>query len=177
MSNPVNYISETAQIGAGTRVWHFAIILSGVAIGRDCSIGSHVEVGCGSTIGDRTRIGFGSFLPSNSQVGKDVFIGPGVVCCDDKFPRVNNPGYEALPPVIGDGASIGAGAVLLPGVRIGAGAMVGAGAIVTQDVKPGTLVRCEPARVRMISRALKEPGAAEPAATSDVQADGESFSP
>jgi acetyltransferase-like isoleucine patch superfamily enzyme len=146
--SPQNYIHSTATIGDGTRVWHFSVILADVKIGSFCSVGSCCEIGHGSIIGDGTRIGFGTFLPPASWVGSNVFIGPGVTCCDDRSPRVNNPGYTAEPPVIEDGASIGAGAVLLPGVRIGAGAMVGAGAIVTKDVPPATMVRGEPARVR-----------------------------
>lgn len=143
----VNFIDSTATLGAGTRVWHFAVVLADVSIGAHCSVGSGSEIGRGSTVGDYTRIGQGVFLPPSSTVGKGVFIGPHVVACDDKWPKVGNSEYNAEPPIIEDGASVGAGAVLLPGVRIGAGALVGAGAVVTRDVPPGTVLRGEPARV------------------------------
>ena len=80
------------------------------------------------------------------MIGERVFIGPRVVMTDDKWPRAGNAAYEAQPPVIEDDAVVGAGAVLLPGVRIGRRAMVGAGAIVTKDVPAFAVVRCEPAR-------------------------------
>ena len=78
-----------------------------------------------------------------------MFIGPGVTCTDDRHPKILAPGesYTAEPPTIEDFVSIGAGAVILPGVRIGHHAKVAAGAIVTRHVAPHTLVRCLPARV------------------------------
>jgi acetyltransferase-like isoleucine patch superfamily enzyme len=142
----MNFIDPTARLGAGTVVWHFAVVLADVVTGSRCSIGSHVEIGRGTQIGDETRIGNGVFLPPNSRIGARVFIGPGVVCTDDKFPRVNNSEYDARPPQIEDDATIGAGAVLLPGIRIGARAFVAAGAIVTHDVAADEAVRCQPAR-------------------------------
>lgn len=145
----VNYISPFATLGKGTRVWHFAVILDNVTIGDNCSIGSHVEIGKGCTIGSRTRIGKGVFLPPNSWIGEDVFIGPNVTFTDDKYPMVNNPDYNAQPPVIEYRAAIGAGAVILPGVHISAGAMVGAGAVVTRDVPAGKCVRGEPATIHL----------------------------
>lgn len=144
--NPFNFIDPTVVVGDRTKVWHYSVILRETHIGKDCNVGSHVEIGAGCVIGDRTRIGKGTFLPSRSRVGADVFIGPNVTFCDDKYPRANNPTYRAEPPTIEDGASVGAGAVILPGVCLGAGCLVGAGAIVTEDVPPGTVVYGNPAR-------------------------------
>ena len=132
-----------------TRIWHHSVILQNVRFGKQCSVGSHAEIGRESRIGDHSRIGSLTFLPSKSFVGQYVFIGPHVMCCDDDMPRVPQPGdasYIAQPPIIHDYANIGAGAVLLPGVRIGAHACVAAGAIVTHDVPDYGFVRCEPAR-------------------------------
>jgi acetyltransferase-like isoleucine patch superfamily enzyme len=70
----------------------------------------------------------------------NVFIGPCAVTMNDKYPVVNNPSYVACPPYLETHCSIGAGAVILPGVRVGRGSMVGAGAVVTKDVAPLTLV-------------------------------------
>lgn len=145
-----NFIDPSAVLGQRTKVWHFAVVLQECVIGDDVSIGSLAEIGRGTVIGNRTRIGHGVFLPPNSVIGEDVFIGPCVVFTDDKYPRANNADYDAQPPLIEDGASVGAGAVILPGVRIGAGAMVGAGAIVTRDVPPRGNVRGEPAHLRPI---------------------------
>lgn len=143
-----SFIDPSAILGADTVAWHYSVILAKCVIGEQVSIGSGCEIGRGSIIGDRSRIGAHVFLPPNSTVGADVFIGPNVTCTDDKHPRAGNSDYVAEPPVIGNGASIGAGAVLLPGVRIGANARVAAGAIVTRDVPDGRHVLGFPARDR-----------------------------
>jgi acetyltransferase-like isoleucine patch superfamily enzyme len=143
-------IAHSAKIHESTYVWHFAVILGGVEIGENCSIGSHTEIGFDTKIGKGSRIGAKVFLPSGTIIGENVFIGPSATFCDDDYPRADQPNYTARPPVIKNGATIGAGAVVLPGVTIGEKAMVGAGAIVTGDVPPGAVVRCDPARVTRI---------------------------
>ncbi len=145
------FVDPTVNIGRGVSIWHFARVMQDVVLGEGVSIGGGAEIGRGSTIGARSRISANVFLPPNATVGCDVFLGPGVVCTDDRHPRVPQPGdppYDAKPPVIEDNASVGAGAILLPGVRIGAGARVAAGAIVTKDVPPGYMIRGEPGRLR-----------------------------
>lgn len=151
MRPPINWIDSSAHIGIGSVVWHFARVLQDVFIGVNCSIGSGTEIGRGSKIGDQSRIGANCFLPPDSIIGVSVFIGPGVVFTDDRFPRVHfptDPPYEALPPFVDDYASIGAGAVILPGIRIGKYARVAAGAVVTKDVPAGAMVKGEAARLR-----------------------------
>ncbi len=143
-----SFIDPSARVADTAKVWHFAVILAGVRVGEDASIGSHSEVGRGSVVGERTRIGKGVFLPPNSNVGDDVFIGPGTVFTDDKYPRAGNKDYNAQPPQIEDGASIGAGCVILPGIRIGKRAVIGAGSVVTSDVAAFTMVYGEPARTK-----------------------------
>lgn len=144
------FVHPTATIGGGSILWHFSLILADVRIGADVSVGSVVEIGARSTIGDRSRISRGVFLPNASIVGERVFIGPNVTFTDDRFPQVLEPGqsYVAEPPVIEDGAMIGAGAVICPGVRIGRGALIAAGSIISTDVPPFTQMRGEPARAR-----------------------------
>jgi len=141
-------IAPSAIVGQDTSIWQFASILQDVKIGNNCSIGACAEVGRASRIGNDTRIGHGVFLPPRSEIGNNVFIGPSVTFTDDKHPRAGNDDYEAQPPVVEDRASVGAGAVILPGVRIGYGAMVGAGAIVTRDVPANAVIYGSPARVR-----------------------------
>lgn len=153
---PINFIDETAEIGENSTIWHFTVVLAHVKIGKNCSIGSHSEIGRGTVIGDHSRIGTLVFLPSNTIIGKGVFIGPSVVCTDDRHPRAGNFSYSAEPPVIEDGASVGAGVVLLPGVRLGVGCLIGAGAIVSRDVPAHAHVRGEPARVKSYSRIQEE---------------------
>ncbi len=146
----INHIDSSALVGIGSKVWWYAVVLQDVRIGVNCSIGSHTEIGRGSRIGDQTRIGANCFLPPNSQIGCSVFIGPGVTFTDDRFPKIHapdDPPYKAEPPVVCDGANIGAGCVILPGVRIGKGAFIAAGAVVTKDVPDGQSVIGMPARL------------------------------
>ena len=139
-------VNESARLGEGTVVWSFAVVCGGVVTGVHCVIGSGVFIGHGSRLGDRVHIQHGVFLPNHSQIGSNVFIGPNATFTDDRYPRVNNPQYRPEPPVIEANASIGAGAVILPGVRIGEGAMIGAGAVVTEDVEPWARIVGNPAR-------------------------------
>jgi len=147
-NNAFNFIDKTAEIGEGTTIWHFSVILADVKIGKNCSIGSRAEIGRGCQIGDDVRIGSGVFLPPNSVIGDGVFIGPNSTFCDDRMPFSGNANYVAEPPVLDPQCSIGAGVTVLPGVRIGMKAMIGAGSVVTKDVPAGAVVRGEPAKVR-----------------------------
>lgn len=147
--HPMAEVDPSVTLGEGVRIWACVGVLRDTIIGHHVSIGRCSEIGHSCVIGDGTRIGYNVFLPNGSKVGRNVFIGPNVTFCDDKWPKVPNlgdPPYTALPPTIGDGASIGAGCVILPGVTIGVGARVAAGAIVTKDVPNYCAVRGGPAR-------------------------------
>lgn len=139
-------ISQDARLHATVRVWQFATICAHTVIGEGCVIGSSVWIGRDCKIGRNVRIQTGAFIPNGSVIHDDVFIGPNVTMTDDKYPRSGNKGYIAQPPLIYKGASIGAGAVILPGIIIGVDAMVAAGAVVTHDVMFGEVVRGVPAR-------------------------------
>lgn len=145
-THPMPSIHEGAEFGEGTVVWAGVQIMNGVKTGAHCSIGAYSEIGRFTVLGDSVRIGYGCFLPTRTQVGNRVFIGPRVVMADDRWPEVNNPHYHAEPPILDDDCAIGAGAVILPGVRIGRGALVGAGAVVTHSVAPYETVVGNPAR-------------------------------
>ncbi len=149
MIHPLALVHETAQLGDDTVVWQFASVLAGVRTGPHCSIGANAEIGVSSILGESVRVGHGVFLPARSRVGDRVFLGPNVTVTDDRHPRVNNPHYHAEPPILEDDCAIGAGAVILPGVRIGRGALVGAGAVVTHDVGEYETWVGNPARARV----------------------------
>jgi UDP-2-acetamido-3-amino-2,3-dideoxy-glucuronate N-acetyltransferase len=137
---------ESDQIGSGTRIWAFAHVMPGAVIGADCNVCDHTYVEGGVVIGDRVTLKSGVFLWEGLRVEDDVFIGPQATFTNDLMPRSRQPfqlGYTTLKR----GASIGAGAVILPGVTVGEGAMVGAGAVVTKDVPPNTVVVGNPARI------------------------------
>lgn len=136
----MNFIDPSAKLGERVKVWHFARVLKDAILQQDVSIGSGAEVGAGSYVGMESRIGAGVFLPPRSYIGRWVFIGPNTTFTDDKHPKAGNKMYDYRPPYVEDGACIGAGVVVLPGVRIGANAVVGAGCVVTKDVPAGATV-------------------------------------
>jgi UDP-2-acetamido-3-amino-2,3-dideoxy-glucuronate N-acetyltransferase len=155
MSEPmIHRLADVAdcRIGNNTRIWQFVVVLSGARIGEDCNICAHVLIEGDVVLGDRVTVKSGVQLWDGLRIGNDVFVGPNVTFTNDPFPRSKVYPDEFPHTIIEDGASIGGGAVILPGVRVGAGAMVGAGAVVTRDVAPGGLVVGNPARhVRLIS--------------------------
>lgn len=143
----------SATIGKGTRIWQFAVVLPAARIGADCNICAHVFIENDVVIGNRVTVKSGVQLWDGLRVGDDVFIGPNVSFTNDKFPRRNQFPAKFLETIIEDGASIGAGAVILPGLVIGAGAMVAAGSVVTKNVAPKSLVQGNPARhIRFLER-------------------------
>lgn len=148
MIHPQACVHDTAKIAESTTVWQFASVGPGTVVGPGSVVGSCAYIGKGCRIGANVRIQHGVFLPNHSVVEDNAFIGPNVTCTDDKYPRSGNSGYNAQPPHILKGASIGAGAVLLPGVVIGSNAMVAAGAVVTHDVGFGEVVKGIPARAQ-----------------------------
>lgn len=137
---------QSNQIGAGTRIWQFVVVLAGARIGQDGNICSHCLIENDVVIGDRVTIKSGVQLWDGLSVGDDVFIGPNVTFTNDKYPKSGNINFNLLRTRIEAGASIGGGATLLPGVLIGAGATVGAGAVVLKDVPPGVTVVGNPGR-------------------------------
>ena len=156
MSVFVHGLADVADcsIGQNTKIWQFVVIMAGARIGSDCNICSHVLIEGDVEIGDRVTVKSGVQIWDGLRIGNDVFIGPNATFSNDRFPRSKI--YPKIFPqtVIDDGASIGAGAVVLPGVRIGAGALVGAGAVVIADVAPNSIVVGNPARhLRYIDKA------------------------
>lgn len=138
---------QSSQIGTGTRIWQYAVILPGARIGENCNICSHCLIENDVVVGDRVTVKSGVQLWDGVRLGDDVFIGPNVTFTNDKYPQSRNANFEQATTWIEAGTSIGGGATLLPGVRVGAGATVGAGAVVTKDVPAGVTVVGNPAQV------------------------------
>lgn len=139
-------LCQTEDVGPGTTIWAFTHILPGAKIGREVNLCDHVFVEGKVQIGHRTTVKCFVALWDGVILGEDVFVGPGVVFANDKYPRSKKHLLAHAETIVGKGASIGAGAVILPGVAIGAYAMVAAGAVVTKDVQPFESVRGNPAR-------------------------------
>lgn len=138
---------QSTTIGIGTRVWQFVVVLPGAKIGKECNICSHSLIENDVVIGDRVTIKSGVQLWDGSRIGDDVFIGPNASFTNDRFPRSKNKPANFLQTVIETGASIGAGATILPGIAIGKNAMVAAGAVVTRSVPPNAIVVGNPATI------------------------------
>lgn len=138
---------QSSQIGESTRVWQFVVILPGAKIGSNCNICSHCLVENDVVVGDRSTLKSGVQLWDGLRIGNDVFIGPNASFANDNFPRSQQRPASFLMTSIENGASIGAGAVVLPGVTVGRNAMVGAGAVVTRSVPPNAIVVGNPARI------------------------------
>ena len=140
-------LCESTAIGEHTRIWAFVHILPGASIGADCNICDHVFIEDGVRVGDRVTIKPNVYLCDGVVLEDDTFVGANAVFSNDKFPRSKQRPPEFLKTSVRAGASIGAGAVILPGITIGEQAMVGAGAVVTKDVPPRAVVVGNPARL------------------------------
>jgi acetyltransferase-like isoleucine patch superfamily enzyme len=133
------------KIGNFTKLGHNVMIREETEIGENSLVGTGTIIDGNVKIGDRVSIQSGVYVPQFCKIGDDVFLGPRCVLTNDKY--VMRKAYKLKGPLIEKGASIGANATILPGVRIGNGAIVGAGAVVTKDVLPRTIVTGVPAKV------------------------------
>jgi UDP-2-acetamido-3-amino-2,3-dideoxy-glucuronate N-acetyltransferase len=140
---------EGAKIGKGTKIWHFCHIMSGAIIGENCVLGQNCFVGSSAVIGNNVHIQNNVSVYDKVIVEDDVFLGPSMVFTNDLTPRSAYPKKgkgEWVETVVERGASIGANATIVCGVRIGHHSFVGAGAVVVKDVLPYSVVVGNPAR-------------------------------
>lgn len=152
-------------MGRGTRVWHHAHIRSGATVGEDCVLGKNVYVDTGSFVGDRCKLQNDVNVYQGVTLGDDVFVGPSATFTNDLVPRAFNASWNVVETWVGTGASIGANATVVCGIRIGEFAMVAAGATVTRSVAAHELVAGTPARHlgwvcrcgKVVSRAEESP--------------------
>lgn len=137
----------TCQIGEGTRIWQFVVILEGARIGKNGNICAHILIEGDVVIGDNVTIKSGVQVWDGTRIESDVFIGPNATFTNDPYPRSKEYPSEFSGITIKHHASIGANATLLPGITIGEYAMVGAGAVVTEDVPAKAIVVGNPAKI------------------------------
>ncbi len=138
---------KSVNIGSGTNIWQYCVVLENASIGADCNICSHCFIENDVVVGDRVTIKAGVQLWDGITIEDDVFIGPNVTFTNDRYPRSKAYPERFDKIVVQKGASIGANATILPGVTIGEGAMVGAGAVVTKNVPAGVVVAGNPASI------------------------------
>lgn len=158
-----SFVDEGAEIGNGTKVWHFSHILSGARIGRNCSFGQNVCVSGGVVVGDNVKVQNNVSIYEGTIIEDDVFLGPSCVLTNVTNPRsqvVRKSLYEKT--LLRRGATIGANATIVCGITLGRYCFVGAGAVVQRDVPDYALMLGVPARQKgWMSRhghVLKNPG-------------------
>lgn len=137
---------QSLNIGEGTKIWQFCVVLPNAQIGGNCNICSHCFIENDVIIGDNVTIKCGVQLWNGARIEDNVFIGPNVTFCNDKYPRSGNKNFKCEPVIIKKGASIGANATILPGITIGENAIIGAGSVVTKSVPANTSKKGNPAK-------------------------------
>lgn len=129
-----------------TNIWQFCVVFPKCKIGENCNICSHVLIENDVVIGDFVTIKSGVQVWDGITLEDYVMVGSNVTFTNDMYPRSKNSDWRLLRTRVCKGATIGAGAVILPGITIGEGAMIGAGSVVTKDVPAGELWLGNPAR-------------------------------
>ncbi len=137
-------------------VGHYAVVREKTAIGDYVVVGSQTVIEGQVNIGSYVKIESRVFIPTHTQIGSHVFIGPGTLITNDKFPLRQRENYAPKGAIIEDHVSLGAGSVLIPGVRIGYMSLIGAGSVVTRDVPDHSLVVGNPGKIRPLPKSLDE---------------------
>ncbi len=146
-AHETSVIDNGCKIGKGTKIWHFSHIMTGSEIGENCNIGQNVVVSPGVRLGRNVKVQNNVSIYTGVICDDDVFLGPSMVFTNVINPRsaiTRKDQYGST--IVEKGASIGANATIVCGIRIGKYAFIGAGAVVTRDVKPYSLVIGNPAR-------------------------------
>lgn len=138
---------DTIDIGEGTKIWQFSVILKGSRIGKNCNINFSCFIEQGVILGDNVTIKSGIYLWEGIECEDDVFLGPNVVFTNDIYPRSKN--YkEPIKTLIKQGSSIGANSTILAGVVVGKYAMTGIGSVITRDIPDYALCFGNPAKFK-----------------------------
>lgn len=137
---------QTKNIGEGTRIWQFVVILGNATIGKNCNINYNSFIENDVVIGNNVTVKSGVYIWDGIRVGNDVFLGPNVTFVNNPYPRSQQYPDKHVGVYIEDGVSIGANATIMGGITVGKYAMVGAGSVVTKDIPANTLWYGNPAQ-------------------------------
>ncbi|MGP9801372.1 acyltransferase [Rheinheimera sp. NSM] len=135
------------EIGDGTKIWQFVVILKGAKIGKNCNVCAHTLIEGDVVIGDNVTVKSGVYIWEGTRIEDDVFLGPNATLTNDLMPRSKKYPDSFSGIILKKGSSVGANATILPGVTIGRYAMVGAGAVVTKNVPDYAIVVGNPAKI------------------------------
>jgi UDP-2-acetamido-3-amino-2,3-dideoxy-glucuronate N-acetyltransferase len=141
-------VDKTAVIGEGTRVWNFVHVRENAEIGKECVLADYVYVGRGVKIGNNVKLENRATIYEGVKIEDKVFVGPHVTFTNDLYPRSFSTDWKIRPTLVKEGASIGAGTVIVCGVTIGEYALIGAGSVVTENIPSYALAYGNPARIR-----------------------------
>ncbi|QFZ16166.1 acyltransferase [Saccharothrix syringae] len=141
-------LCESETVGEGTRVWAFAHVLPGARVGRDCNICDGAFVENEAVLGDNVTVKNNVLVYNGVTCEDNVFLGPNAVFTNDMRPRAHQKlgADQLLPTLVREGATLGAGVVVVCGTTIGHDAFVGAGSVVTADVPAHAFAVGNPAR-------------------------------
>jgi UDP-2-acetamido-3-amino-2,3-dideoxy-glucuronate N-acetyltransferase len=138
---------RSKQIGLGTLIWQFAVILENAVIGNNCNINCHTFIENDVSIGNDVTIKSGVYLWDGITIEDNVFIGPNVTFTNDKYPRSKVYPLKYQNIFVRKGASIGAASLIMGGIEIGEYSLVAAGSLVTRNVPPFSIVMGRPAYI------------------------------
>lgn len=138
---------KSKYIGDNTQIWQFTVVLEKATIGSNCNINCHCFIENDVIIGNNVTVKSGVYLWDGLRIGNNVFIGPNVTFVNDKYPHSKQYPDEFLSTIIEDNVSIGAGTVILGGIKLCNGCMIGAGSVVTKSVNAQTLWYGNPAKL------------------------------
>jgi UDP-3-O-[3-hydroxymyristoyl] glucosamine N-acyltransferase len=144
--HPTAEVHPTAKIGDGVYIWNWSKVRERASIGAGSIVGQGVYIDLDTRIGMRCKLQNGVYIFCGVTLGDDVFVGPNATFTNDRVPRSHLPHWQIVETDVEEGASIGANATIVCGIRLGRHCMVAAGAVVTHDVPAFGLVIGCPAR-------------------------------
>ena len=149
MANRIHKLADvqSPDIGDGSYIWQFVIVLPNAVIGKNCNICSHCFIENDVNIGDNVTIKNGVQIWDGIMIENDVFVGPNVTFTNDKFPRSKQHLKSFEKTLVKKGCSIGANATIIGGITIGEYSLVGAGSVVTKSVPANAMVFGNPAKI------------------------------
>lgn len=142
--------------GSFFQTGHHVLIREHTEIGKHVVIGTNTVIDGNTVIGDYVKIESNCYIPTHTIIGSQVFIGPGVILTNDKYPLKMRDTYKPMGPIIEDEVTISGGVVIIPGVKIGQGSFIAAGAIVTKNIPPMSLVTGASGKINVLPVKLKE---------------------